>query len=82
MIVQVLRLTRWEWFKIRRRKSHSRHPLPHPIPLHTNIRILGVEIALTYSDSPIRTKLLGLRSSQDHPQFKDSTAYRQVRPTY
>ena len=42
---------------------------------------LCVEIDATYSDPPIRIKLLGLRSSQGHPQFKNGTVYRQVRPT-
>ena len=41
---------------------------------------LCVEIDATYSDPPIRIKLLGLRSSQGHPQFKNGTVYRQVRP--
>ena len=43
---------------------------------------LCVEIDATYSDPPIRIKLLGLRSSQGHPQFKNGTVYRQVRPRY
>ena len=42
---------------------------------------LCVEIDATYSDPPIRIKLLGLRSSQGHPQFKNGTVYRHVRPT-
>ena len=63
------------------RKSNGRRPLPHPIPLPTSTRILSVEFALTHSDSPIRTKLVGLRSSQDDPQFKDGTVYRQVSTT-
>ena len=42
---------------------------------------LCVEIDATYSDPPIRIKLLGLRSSQGHPQFENGTVYRQVRPT-
>ena len=81
MIVDILRLARWEWFKLRRRESHGRRPLRHSIPLHTSSRILSVEFAGTHSDFPIRTKLLGLRSAQDYPQFKDGTVYRQVRPT-
>ena len=81
MIVDILRLARWEWFKHRRRESHGRRPLLHPIPLRTSSRILSVEFAGTHSDFPIRTKLLGLRSAQDYPQFKDGTVYRQVRPT-
>ena len=81
MIAQLVRLTRWEWYKLRSWKPHSCRPLRHAIPLCTSTRILSVEFAVTHPDSPIRTKLLGLRSSQDHPQFKDSTVYRQVRPT-
>ena len=78
MIFHVLRIPRWEWFNLHCRKSNGRRPLPHPIPLPTSTRILSVEFALTHSDSPIRTKLVGLRSSQDDPQFKDGTVYRQV----
>ena len=40
-----------------------------------------MEFCVTHSDPPVRTNLLGLRSSQDNPQFKDGTVYRQVRPT-
>ena len=40
-----------------------------------------MEFCVTHSDPPVRTNLLGLSSSQDNPQFKDGTVYRQVRPT-
>ena len=39
-----------------------------------------MEFCVTHSDPPVRTNLLGLSSSQDNPQFKDGTVYRQVRP--
>ena len=41
-----------------------------------------MEFCVTHSDPPVRTNLLGLSSSQDNPQFKDGTVYRQVRPGY
>ena len=47
----------------------------------TSTRILGAEFAVTHSDPPIKTRFMCVRSPQGHPQFKDGTAYRQVRPT-
>ena len=73
MIVHILRLPRGERFKLRSWKPHGCRPLLHPIPLRTSTRSLSVEFAVTHSDSPIRTKLLGLRNVQDYPQFKDGT---------
>ena len=43
--------------------------------------VLGMEVAAIHSRPPIGTVLLSLSSSQDHPQFKDGTDYRQIRPT-
>ena len=40
-----------------------------------------MEFCVSHSDPPVRTNLLGLSSSQDNPQFKDGSVYRQVRPT-